>query len=628
MTTVKVTLDGQAVEVAAGTTILKAARKLGIEIPTLCFVEGFEPVSSCFLCAVQVEGRPNLSPACAMPVADGMVVSTSSEDVFAARKMALELLLSDHAGDCIAPCRAACPAGLDIPGFAYHIAMGQHRRSMEVIVERLALPRALGQVCPRLCEDTCRRCELDESLSIGSLHRFAADHDLACGDPLVPRCAERSGKAVAIVGAGPAGLAAAYYLLPKGHNSTLYDAQPLPGGMLRYGIPEYRLTKASLDAEIDLIKRLGAQFEMRHRWGIDFSLSDLRSQFDAVFIAVGAGGSMSLGCEGEQLALSGIEFLDGVAKGAPPELGDRVVVVGGGNTAMDACRTAVRLGAKNVTVLYRRTREEMPCFMEEVEGAELEGVQFQYLVAPSRIGLVDDGSLQLTCLRMELGEPDSSGRRRPLPIPNSKFVIQASTVIAAIGQKMDLQLAADEGLEVTNWGIAVNEETLATSIDGVFAGGDAVSGPDLAVRAVAAGRLAASSIDQYLTGQPITGEEKITNILMRGLDEDELAALFRRVEKTPRTIECVIDLERRRTSFDEIEAVLTETEAVSEARRCLSCGCRKADDCRVRKLATQYDAAPYRFEGERRRFSQDVTHPEIIYEPGQVHHVRGVRPRR
>jgi formate dehydrogenase major subunit len=617
MALVTAKIDGQDVMVEAGTTILDAARKLGIEIPTLCSVEGLEPVASCFLCAVQIEGRLNLSPACAMPVSDSMVVTTNSADIRAARKMALELLLSDHAGDCIAPCSARCPAGLDIPGFVYQIAVGLKRRAMEVISDRLTFPGALGRVCPRLCEADCRRCGHDEGLSIGALHRFAADQDLASADHFAPSQTEATGRKVAIVGAGPAGLTAAYYLLLKGHACTLFDAHPLPGGMLRYGIPAYRLPKNVLDAEIEAVVRLGAELRMNSAWGKDFSLADLRSGFDAVFLAIGAQKTQGLRCEGDQLAMSGIEFLARVANGERPSLGDRVTVVGGGNTAMDACRTAVRLGTGNVQVLYRRTRQEMPCLMEEVEGAEAEGVHIEYLATPSRIDRESDGALRITCLRMELGEPDSSGRRRPVPLPGSEFTIRADTVIAAIGQAVDCSHAADEGLKTTSWGIAVDARTLMTSLPGIFAGGDAVCGPDLAVRAVAAGRLAAVSIHQHLSGQPVTGEPAMINVSMKAPTEDELAALFRRVERAPRIRAGQIGAAQRRTSFDEIEATLMPAQAAAEARRCLTCGCRKADECRVRQYATEYQANPYRFAGERRRFAQDLTHPEIVYEPGK-----------
>jgi len=604
---VNLTIDGRPIGVPPGTTVLEAAQWLGIRIPTMCHVPGIEPASSCFICAVQIEGRRTFSPACAMPVAEGMVVLTASEEVRTARKMALELLLSDHAGECVAPCAAQCPAGLDIPGFVYGIATGDTRRAMEVIADRLALPGSLGRICPRLCERQCRRSDLDQGLSIGALHRYVAD--LALYAP--PRAPE-TGKSVAIIGAGPAGLAAAYYLSRHGHACTLFDAHPLPGGMLRYGIPANRLPKDALDAEIDAIRQLGARFRMGQRWGEHFTLAGLREQHDAVFVAIGAQRAQGLDCEGEEQALAGIEFLERVASGNAVSLGDHVAVVGGGNTAMDCARTAIRLGARNVRVLYRRGRQEMPCLMEEVEAAEAEGVHIDFLVAPVR--LAGDG---LTCQRMTLGEPDASGRRRPEAVDGSDFTLECSTVIAAIGQSVERSLAEREGLAVTAWGIAADERTLATNLPGVFAGGDAVLGADLAVRAVAAGRRAAAAIGEFLSGRAVTGEAAMTAIAMRPIDDAERAAIFRAIERAARVRAPKIAMERRIASFDEVESRLSGEDAAREARRCLTCGCRKADCCLVRTLATEYGVDVYRFTGARRRFSQDVSHPEVIYEPGK-----------
>jgi formate dehydrogenase major subunit len=591
---VNLTIDGRRIGVPPGTTVLDAATWLGIRIPTMCHVPGIEPGTGCFLCAVQIEGRRTLSPACGMPVAEGMVVATGSEDVRTARKVALELLLSDHAGECVAPCAAQCPAELDIPGFVYGIATGDVNRAMEVIADRLALPGSLGRICPRLCKRQCRRSDLDQGLAIGALHRYVAD--LAHYAP--PR-APSTGKRVAIVGAGPAGLAAAYYLARNGHDCTLFDAHALPGGMLRYGIPANRLPKDALDAEIDAIRRLGARFRMGERWGEDFTLAGLRERHDAVFVAIGAQRAQGLGCEGEEHALAGIAFLERVANGNPAPLGDDVVVVGGGNTAMDCARSAIRLGARNVRVLYRRGRQEMPCLMEEVEAAEAEGVHLDFLVAPVRLE-----RNVLTCRRMTLGEPDDSGRRRPVALDGSDFTIQCSTVIAAIGQSVDLSLPEQEGLEVTAWGIAADERTHETNLPGVFAGGDAVLGADLAVRAVAAGRMAAAAIHQFLSGEAVTGEPAVAGIAMRPIDDAERAAMFRGIE-------------RRMRSFHDLGGGLSDEDAVREARRCLTCGCRKADCCLVRSLATEYGVDVYRFAGARRRFSQDLSHPEVIYEPGK-----------
>ena len=614
---VMLTIDGRQVSVEPGTTVLDAAMRLGIRIPTLCHVPGLEPVSACFVCAVQIEGRRTLAPSCALPVSEGMVVTTGSVDVRRARQMALELLLSDHAGECVAPCAATCPAGLDIPGFVKEIARRDNRRAVKVVAERLALPGALGRICPRLCEQQCRRCDYDRGLAIGWLHRYTTDRDLTAPEPYLPPRSKRSGKSVAIVGAGPAGLAAAYYLLQKGHECALFDAKPAPGGMLRYGIPAFRLPKDALDAEIDAIRKLGAEFRMGMRWGVDFTLAELRKKHDAVFLAIGAQRAQGLQCEGEELAISGLELLELISGGNPPALGEDVLIVGGGNTAMDCARTAARLGPRSVKILYRRTRVEMPCLMEEVEAAQAEGVKIEFLVAPVRLERDGRRRLLLTCQRMELGSPDASGRRRPVPVAGSEFVVECSAVIAAIGQAVDRTVAEREGLRVTGWGIAADPATLATNLRGVFAGGDAVLGADLAVRAVAAGRLAAASIDQFLRGEAVVGEPSMRDIAMRPVDDEERAEIFRAIERAARVPMPEIGMDRRLTSFDEVATGLPDTDAEREARRCLTCGCRKADCCRIRFLATEYQADPYRFDGARRRFAQDTSHPEIIYEPGK-----------
>lgn len=612
------TIDGRMTSVEDGTTILEAAHQLGIRIPTLCHVESFPPSASCFLCAAQVEGKENLAPSCAMPAVDGMVVYTNTEEVRASRKMALELLLSDHVGDCMGPCRTGCPARFDIPGFLTHVSGGDIRRSAEIAADMLTLPAALGRICPRLCEQRCHRCEKGESLSIGSLHRFAADQDLASPSPYIPHKDKASGKRVAIVGAGPAGLTAAYHLLRRGHAATIIDAHAAPGGMLRYGIPEFRLPRHVLDQEIEAIRLLGGEFRMQSRLGSDVTLDRLRDDFDAVLLAIGAQGSRGLECTGDELALPAVEFLGQVAGGQAPRIGGDVLVLGGGNTAMDASRTAVRLGARAVTVLYRRTRREMPCLMSEVEAAEAEGVKLETLVAP--VGLEDKGNgrLRLTCLRMELGAPDESGRARPMPIPGSEFILEATCVIAAIGQIVEAQSLGASELRLSRWqGIAVNPATLATNLAGVFAGGDAVTGADLAVRAVATGRLAAVSIDQYLGGRPVYGDPEMISVLMSRLDEKELAEFFREVEESPRAAMPELPAETRVHSFAEVELGFSREMAQREAGRCMNCGCWKASSCQLRQYATEYGADPLRFAGDRRKFHRDATHPEIVYEPGK-----------
>ncbi len=604
--------------VEEGTTILDAARRLGIRIPTLCHVENFPPSASCFLCAVQVEGRESLSPSCAMPAADGMVVSTDSDEVRASRKMALELLLSDHVGDCIGPCRTGCPARFDIPGFLTQVSSpatcGDRRKlppifsrcpphwagSARVFVNNVVISATRGNPFPlAIFTASPRITTWPRELVTSRARTRTAASELPSSAP-GPQASPR-----------PTTCCGAVMPLP------LFDAHAASGGMLRYGIPEFRLPRHMLDQEIDVIRILGGEFRMGRRLGSDFSLDDLRRDFDAIFLALGAQGSRGLECPGEELALPAIEFLARVSEGHPPQIGGNVLVFGGGNSAMDACRTAVRLGAQSVTVLYRRSRREMPCLMSEVEAAEAEGVKLETLVAPLRLEKIDAGKLRLTCARMELGAPDDSGRARPVPIPGSEFIMEASSVIAAVGQVVETGSLSAHGLQLGRWGIAVNPATLATNLDGVFAGGDGVTGADLAVRAVASGRLAAVAIDQYLGGRPVKGDPEMVSVLMTRMDEKELAAFFREIEQAPRAPMPELPPEQRVHSFEEVELGYSPEAAMREAGRCMNCGCWKATTCQLRQYATEYGADPLRFAGARRKFQRDSSHPEIIYEPGK-----------
>ena len=394
--------------------------------------------------------------------------------------------------------------------------------------------------------------------------------------------------------------------------------------MLRYGIPAFRLPRQVLDAEIQMIRNLGAEFRLGKRLGRDFTLDDLRRDFDAVFLAIGAQGSRGLGCPGEELATPALEFLEKLTDGPAPTVGSDVIVVGGGNTAMDASRCAVRLGAKSVRVLYRRTRREMPCLMEEVEAAEAEGVKIEFLVAPVRLER-KAGKLILTCQRMELGPPDESGRARPMPIPGSEFEVQATCVIAAIGQSVDLSPWTPRSSLYPNGASPPTRRRWRRTLPGVFAGGDAVTGPDLAVRAVAAGKLAAASIDQYLSGKKVIGAPESVNVLMGKLSEDELAVFLRGIEQTPRAPMPHLPMDKRRTTFEEVELGFSLETATRESRRCLGCGCGKAIPCRLRQFATEYGVDPQRFVGERRHFARDTSHPGHHLRAGQMHHLRRLR---
>ena len=384
MDKIKLTVNGVEILANAGDTVLTAAKNAGIEIPTLCHHESVKVFGACGICVVEAEGSPKLLRACSAKVSEGMVINTESERVVKARKVALELLMSDHIGDCVAPCSLNCPAGTDCQGYIKAIAQGNDNEAVKIIKEKLPLPASIGRVCPHPCESNCRRKLVEEPMSIAFLKYFAADNDMNSENPFKPEIAASTGKKVAVIGGGPAGLTAAYFLAVKGHKVTVFDAMPKMGGMLRYGIPEYRLPKAVLDKEIEQIASLGVEMKNNVKIGKDITFADIRESFDATLVAIGAWSSMSTRTKGEELegVVGGIDFLRTVAEGKPMEIGERVAIVGGGNTAMDACRSAVRLGAKEVYVIYRRTRAEMPAEDIEIEEAMEEGVTFKFLTNP------------------------------------------------------------------------------------------------------------------------------------------------------------------------------------------------------------------------------------------------------
>ncbi|MDD2620224.1 MAG: FAD-dependent oxidoreductase, partial [Syntrophomonadaceae bacterium] len=494
-------INGKELKAKAGQTILSIARENRIDIPTLCHDERVKPYGSCGLCVVEVEGSKNLLRSCSIEAQDGMCIKTDTPKIYNSRKLTLEMILSDHTGDCRPPCLKACPAQTDCQGYVGLIANGQYREAVALLKERIPLPASIGLVCPHPCEDACRRQLVEESVSIAALKAFVGYQDLNSDTTFMPEQKPASGKKTAVVGAGPAGLTAAYFLAREGHQVTVYEAMPQAGGMLRYGIPRYRLPKELLDQEIEIIRKLGVEFIYNSRIGQDINLESLINDYDAVFLGIGAWESSRIGCTGEdsQGVIGGIEFLRDVALNRPVALGQRVAVIGGGNTAMDAARTAVRLGGQQVMVLYRRTRAEMPAQDIEIREAEEEGVIFKFLVAPEEI-INDDGRVAAIRMhKMELGEPDSSGRRRPMPAGEEE-IIPLDTIVAAIGQQVNP--AGFESLKLSRWGtIDAGSNSFMTSIEGVFAGGDGVSGPGIAIEAIAQGRAAAEAMIKYLQGE-------------------------------------------------------------------------------------------------------------------------------
>jgi len=454
----KLTIDNRQVEVPNGATILDAAEKLGIDIPTMCFMKGYQPSTSCMVCVVKVEGKAVLLPACGTLAEDGMRVESDCEEVHQARKTALELLLSDHVGDCLGPCHMICPAQMNIPLMIRQIAAGKLREAIETVKKDIALPAVLGRICPKPCERGCRRASIDQAVSICLLKRYVADVDLKSAKPYSPACKTSVDKRVAIIGAGPAGLAAAYYLQQSGYGCTVFDDHEQPGGMLRYGVPEEELPKDVLDKEIAEIEKLGLTFEGKTRINDTASLEKLRKDFDAVFIAFGA---------------------------------------------------------------------------------------------------------------VDAGETDSMGLKT--------------------GPK----------------GIAIDVKTYQTNLPGVFAGGDAVRKRRLTVRAVADGKEAAESIIQYLSGGEVTGPAKPFNTRIGKIKDGEKERFAACASNAPRV------------AVTEKGEGFTDEQARREAARCLHCDCRKADSCKLRQYAHDYDARPARYKSERRLFVQNTQHQKLVYESGK-----------
>ena len=598
---INLTINGKAVQAPEGSTILEAARLADIYIPTLCYDKAVEVYGACGLCVVEAEGIPKLLRSCAAKVSEGRVVNTESDRVVQSRKIAMELLMSAHDGDCVAPCQLNCPARTDCQGYVGLIANGEYEAAIKLIKNKIPLPASIGRVCPHPCEKACRRKNVEEPINIAQLKAFAADIDLK-SESYLPDVMVRSGKKVAVIGGGPAGLTAAYYLNIMGHSVTVYDMMDKMGGMLRYGIPQYRLPKEVLDKEISIIEKSGVKLINNVKLGKDFTIESLKAENDAVIVAVGAWKSSSMRTPGEDLegVYGGIDFLRAVIQKNAPEIGEKVAICGGGNTAMDACRTAVRLGAKEVYVVYRRTRNEMPADKLEIDEAEEEGVIYKFLTNPISFNGENGKVKSITLQVMELGEPDASGRRRPVPVEGKTEEIAVDSVILAIGQKL-VQGDVSE-LELNERGnIAADEDFFTTSIEGVFAIGDATNrGASIAIEAIGEADRCAKAVDAYLNGKPL--DTRVPYISKR----NEKTIDYSDREKQSRISPKVLPADVRNKSFDEVSLGFTEEEAQKEASRCLECGCREYFKCKLLSVAQRYDINPERFAGEMpQKYSHD-----------------------
>lgn len=603
-------IDGVEIQAAPGTTILEAAQSVGIEIPTLCHDKRIEEYGACGICVVEAAGVPKLLRACSTKISDGMDINTKSERVIKSRKFALDMLLSNHSGDCKAPCSLACPAGTDCQGYVGLIANGEYEEALKLIKQRIPLPAAIGRVCPHPCQTACRRALVEDPIQIAYLKSFVADIDIESENTFVPELAPLNGKTISVIGGGPAGLTAAYFLRIKGYSVKIYDKMPKMGGMLRYGIPQYRLPKELLDKEIELIEKLGVEMINNKTLGVDFTVESLKAESDAVIVAVGAWKSSPMRVEGENLegVYGGIDFLRSVIEGKPFDIGKKVAVCGGGNTAMDACRTAVRLGADEVYVIYRRTRDEMPAEKLEIKEAEEEGVIYKFLTNPSEI-IGENGKVSAVKLQvMELGEPDASGRRSPVPVEGKYEILNVDSVIMAIGQQTDT--VGLEGLDLTRKNtIVADETTFMTNIDGVFAVGDATNkGASIAVAAIGEAHKAADVIDSYLNGfivgyrKPFVVEKKVTSEDLA--DREKIYA-----PEMPVVSAC-----ERKHNFTEVALGFTEEMAKADANRCLECGCLDYFKCKLLRYSRMYDVEPSVYSGEKSLVGKDTSHPYIIHD--------------
>jgi NADPH-dependent glutamate synthase beta subunit-like oxidoreductase len=547
-------------------------------------------IKSCIFDAIHMgpDGYPIVNES--KCVGCGACEKACPKNILTVRTMSERLLEFNQEDAALAPCRQTCPAEINIPQYIAQIKAGDYKGAVHTIRERNPLLLSCGRVCPHPCEDYCRRGIEDEPVSINQLKRFAADFEMNSGQRYPMPCAPHTGRKVAVIGGGPAGLSCAYFLRRLGHSVTILDMMPKLGGMIRYGIPEYRLPKKVLEWEIEGILNLGIESRTDVRFGRDFDMHSLAEEgFEAVFIGVGAWSDYRLKAEGEDLkgCYTGIDFLTKFAINQQTgqeiykiPIGRKCVVIGGGNTAIDCVRTLVRLGAEEVSIVYRRTRKEMPANEVEIDAAEHEGVKYHFLAAPVRVIGDEQGRvIQLEYLEMKLGEPDASGRRRPVPIEGSETLMEIDMLITAIGQGPDMSFVNEDSslsdLSVTRWNtIDANPEILQSNIPKIFTAGDSYTGASLVIEAIGGGRRAARAIHLYLMEEEI---KPVAKSLRKKHIPESLFDHVSGVNPKPRAKMPELPVDERIKSFRESDLVLSEKDALAEAVRCLNC-CRLCYD--------------------------------------------------
>lgn len=602
MSQIRVNINGVEINTHAGYTILEVAQANEIEIPTLCHDDKLKNYGSCGMCVVEIENNPRLIRSCSTDIQDGMVIKTDSERIRESRKTTLELMLSDHEGDCKAPCMLGCPSNVDVQGYVGLTANQEYEEALKLIKEDLPLPASIGRVCPHPCQTACRRGLVEDAISIAWIKRFVADMDLEKETSYMPSIQSSTGKRVAVIGGGPGGLSAAYFLRRQGHDVAVYEAMPEFGGMLKYGIPLYRLPKDVLKKEIAIIESMGVKLIPNTRIGHDITLDHIREHFDAVYVSIGAWKSSYLNCPGidSQGIIGGIEFLNKFAVNEPVRTGNRIAVIGGGNTAMDACRTAIRLGAKEVYAIYRRTKADMPAVDVEIEEAEEEGVVFKFLSNP--VEFISDGGkvTHIKLQKMRQTQEDASGRRGVEPTGEEE-ILPVDSVIMSVGQR--LMPEGFEDITLNERGnIAINASYM-TNLDGVFAGGDAVNhGAGIAIEAIADGKHAAEVIEKYLKGDFIVHSSLYT------VKKDVTPEDLKHISKVYKSHMSHESPELRVHNFEEVVHGFTTKEATTEANRCLECGCMDSFECDLFDYANDYDVKPERFEGKKKALPIDDDH--------------------
>jgi NADPH-dependent glutamate synthase beta subunit-like oxidoreductase/formate hydrogenlyase subunit 6/NADH:ubiquinone oxidoreductase subunit I/ferredoxin len=646
--TFTIEVDGRQFTGRQGQTILEICRDNGIEVPTLCYEPKLPGFGACRMCVVEVDGEDHPPISCSRQAEPEMVVRTQTPRLRQIRKTNLELIFSDHNAYCLPPCQNKCPSHIDIPGFLKANTEGNWFESARIFKRTIPFPSVLGRVCPAPCEEHCRRDEVEEAIAIRDSHRYAGDQVLkaqaAGAKPPVPfEIQPATGRRVAVIGSGPTGMSTAYYLAIAGHEVTVFERDPAPGGMLRYGIPQYRLPKVEvLEGEYAAVTELGVKVVCNMALGRDFTIDDLQNQgFDAVAVAIGCYDTNKLGVPGEDAegVLDGLEYLRIATLGLPypGHEGKRVVVIGGGFTSMDCSRTSVRQGAAEVTLVYRRDMKDMPAANEVHEMLE-EGARAIFQAAPTRV-LTDDSNrvTGVEFQRMRLGEPDASGRRRPEPVPGTEFVIECDRVLLAIGQgpELDWLERGAGGIEATrNRRLAADAVTFATGRPGVFGTGDVRIGASTVVQAVAEGRRAAYAIDAYLDGQDLEAI-KTRQTLAEPQPEFLSIVPYTGEVKEPRYRLKAMEPEVRNRSYVEYEIPYTQADAMAESKRCLQCTCEAIGYCDLRRQGIEYgttlktlepqsggaysfrSVTENRFTGTNHDYIRDDSHAFILREPSR-----------